>query len=107
MRGMTLDKSDNDSLLWLDMPERKLHEYFKQLDIPYQAFEAGSLEDFAAAIDEIDRQQYQTLIVEERIPHQSRAKPFLWGAFASLLLLVCSYLYTCWGVKQAYARKRY
>ncbi|MCX4187119.1 vWA domain-containing protein [Methylophaga sp. OBS4] len=107
MRGMTLDKSDEDSLLWLDMPERKLHEFFKQLDVSYQAFEAGSMQEFADAINEIDRQQYQTLIVEERIPHQSQADSFLWVAFVAMLLLAVSQLYTLWGVRQAYHVKRH
>lgn len=104
MRGMTLDKTDHDSLLWLDMPERKIHEFFKTLNVPYQAFEAGSLEEFSAAINEIDKQQYQTLIVEETIPHQNRADWFLWLALFSMLLLACSYLYTWWGVRQAYQK---
>lgn len=102
MRGMTLDKSDNDSLLWLDMPERKLHEFFKTLPTPYQAFEAGSLSEFAHAIDEIDRQQYQTLIVEERLPRQSKADLFLWLALLSCLILVAARLYTAWGVRRAF-----
>lgn len=102
MRGMTLDKTDNDSLLWLDMPERKLHEFFKTLDVPYQAFEAGSLKEFAQAINEIDKQQHQTLIVEDIIPHQYRSDWFLWPAFLSILLLTASYLYTWRGVRQAY-----
>lgn len=102
MRGMTLDVTEQDSLLWVDMPERKLHQFFKQLAVPYQAFEAGSLQDFADAINEIHRQQYQTLIVEERIPHQSRVDGLLWMALFASLLLTASYLYTWWGVKQAH-----
>jgi len=102
MRGMTLDKTEHDSLLWLDMPERKIHQFFKTMEIPYQAFEAGSLEEFADAINEIDRQQYQTLIVDETIPHQYRTDWFLWPALIALLLLTLSYLYTWWGVRNAY-----
>ncbi|WP_438970430.1 vWA domain-containing protein [Methylophaga sp.] len=102
MRGMTLDKTADDSLLWLDMPERKLHSFFKNLEVPYQAFEAGSMEEFSDAIDEIDRQQYQTLIVEDTIPHQYRHNWFLWPAFLSLFLLALSHLYTLWGVRQAH-----
>lgn len=102
MRGMTLDKSDDDNLLWLDMPERKLHEFFKTLPTPYQAFEAGSLKEFAAAIDEIDRQQYQPIIVEERLPKQSRSEWFLWLALIFCLPLVAARLYTLWGVQQAF-----
>lgn len=106
MRGMTLDVTDDDNLLWLDMPERKIHAFFKTLDVPYQAFEAGSLEEFAAAIDEIDKQQYQTLIVEETLPHQYRTDWFIWIAFIALIVLTMSYLYTWWGVRQAYHSKQ-
>lgn len=105
MRGMTLDSSDNDSLLWLDMPERKIHAFFKTLNVPYQAFEAGSLEEFSAAINEIDEQQYQTLIIEETLPHQYRTDWFLWLALVALFLLTLSYLYTWWGVRQAYQNR--
>lgn len=106
MRGMTLNPGDDDNLLWMEMPERKLHQFFQTLQTPYQAFEAGSLEEFAAAIDEIDRQQYQPLIVEERLPKQSRRAVFLWLALLSLLLLVAARVYTVWGVTRAFKRKR-
>lgn len=102
VRGMTLDQGDDDSLLWLDLPERKLHAFFKTLTTPYQAFEAGSLKEFSAAIDEIDRQQYQPLIVEVRLPKQSRADAFLWLALLALLPLAAARSYTFWGVIQAF-----
>lgn len=102
MRGMTLDRSEDDNLLWVDMPERKLHEFFKTLSTPYQAFEAGSLKEFAGAINEIDRQQYQPLMVEERLPRQPRSDLFLWLALLCCLPLTAAKLYTAWGVHQAF-----
>ncbi len=105
VRGMTLDEHEDDNLLWLDMPERKLHAFFKQLNTPYQAFEAGSLKEFAAAIDEIHRQQYQPLIVEERLPRQSLADLFLYMAFLSCLVLTVARVYTSWGVRQAFNKE--
>lgn len=101
MRGMTLDPSDNDNLLWIDMPERKLHKAFKTLGVPYQAFEAGSLDEFAQAIDEIHKQQSQPLIVEERVPKQHHHDLFLWLALLSLFPLMLSRVITVWGVKRA------
>lgn len=102
MRGMTLDESQDDNLLWLDMPERKLHAFFKTLATPYQAFEAGSLKEFAEAIDEIDRQQYQPIIVEERLPKQSLADFSLLLALLFCLPLTLARLYTFWGVHRAF-----
>lgn len=102
VRGMTLDEQEDDNLLWLDMPERKLHTFFKSLNTPYQAFEAGSLKEFAAAIDEIHRQQYQPLIVEERLPKQSRVNLFLYLALLCCAVLVMARLYTGWGIYRAY-----
>lgn len=102
VQGMTLDESDADSMLWVDTPERKLHNFFKSLDIPYRAFEAGSLETFAEALDEIDRQHYQTLIVEETLPREDRSALFLMIAFFATFLLMASHLYTLWGVRKAH-----
>lgn len=107
VRGMTLDEQADDNLLWLEMPERKLHTFFKKLTTPYQAFEAGSLKEFAAAIEEIHRQQYQALIVEERLPKQSLADWFLAIALFSSLVLTLARLYTSWGVKLAAQADRF
>lgn len=104
VRGMTLDESDQDSVLWEDLPERKLHAFFKTLGVPYQAYEAGSLEEYTAAIDDIDRQQYQRLLVAQRLPKQSKADMFLWFALAGLLLLVASFWLSYAGVRQAYRK---
>lgn len=101
-QDMTLEASENDSILYSDLPERKVHEFFKGLGIPYRAFEAGSLEEFAEAMDEIDEQQYQTLIVEELVPHQPRADWFLWLALIAMLPLASSHLYSYWGVRKAH-----
>lgn len=104
VRGMTLDESEQDSVLWEDLPERKLHAFFKTLQVPYQSYEAGSLEEYAAAIADIDQQQYQPLLVSERLPKQSRADMFLWLALAGLLLLVASFWLSYAGVRQAYRK---
>ncbi len=101
-QDMTLERTENDSILYSDLPERKVHEFFKGLGIPYRAFEAGSLEEFAEAMDEIDEQQYQTLIVEELVPHQPRADWFLWLALIAMLPLASSHLYSYWGVRKAH-----
>lgn len=102
VRGMTLDESEQDSVLWEDLPERKLHAFFKTLQVPYQAYEAGSLAEYAAAIADIDQQQYQRLLVSERLPKQSRADMFLWLALIGLLGLVTSFWLSYAGVRQAY-----
>tara|TARA_R110002124_G_scaffold135093_2_gene297955 strand:- start:479 stop:1495 length:1017 start_codon:yes stop_codon:yes gene_type:complete len=101
-QGMTLEPSENDNILYTDLPERKVHEFFKSIGIPYRAFEAGSLEEFAAAMDEIDEQQYQTLIVEELVPHEPKADLFLWLALLAMLPLASSHLYSYWGVRKAH-----
>ncbi|MEC9314991.1 MAG: vWA domain-containing protein [Pseudomonadota bacterium] len=101
-QAMTLEESEEDSLLWVDIPERKLHNFFKSIGVPYRAFEAGSLEAFAEALAEIDRQHYQTLIVEETLPHEPKTDALLWLALLAVLLLAASHVYTFWGVKKAH-----
>jgi mxaC protein len=102
MQGMTLDESDDDNLLWLDTPERKLHTFFKSIDTPYRAFEVESVKTFSEALDEIDRQQYQTLIVEETLPREPKERPLYWIALMVILLLVLAQCYTVWGVRKAH-----
>ena len=99
---MTLESKEGESALWSDIPERKLHDFFKSIGVPYQAFEAGSLEAFGEAIDEIDRQQYQTLLVQETLPHEPKSDVFLWIVLLAMLLLAASHLYTFWGVRKAH-----
>lgn len=101
-QGMTLEPSENDSILYTDLPERKVHAFFKSIGVPYRAFEAGSLEEFAKVMDEIDEQQYQTLIVEELVPHEPKADWFLWLALLAMLPLASSHLYSYWGVRKAH-----
>lgn len=102
VNGMTLEEQPGESVLWQGAPERYLHEFFKTLPVPYQAFEAGSLEQFAAAIKAIDQQHYQTLLLKEQVPRESLADYFLWIALVCLLLLTASQLYTLSGVRRAY-----
>lgn len=99
---MSLEPKDGESALWSDIPERKLHDFFQSIGVPYRAFEAGSLKDFAEALDEIDRQQYQTLLVQETLPHEPKADVFLWIALLTMLLLAASHVYTFWGVRKAH-----
>ncbi|MFW5450098.1 MAG: vWA domain-containing protein [Methylophagaceae bacterium] len=101
-QGMTLDETENDNFLWTDTPERKLHTYFKSLELPYRAFEVESVKTFSEAIDEIDRQQYQTLIIEQTLPREAKEKPFYWLALMTLLLLSLAQMYTAWGVRTAH-----
>lgn len=103
VNGMTLEQQPGESVLWQGAPERHLHQFFKTLPVPYQAFEAGSLEQFAAAINVIDQQHYQTLLLTERVPREPLAKYFLWVALVCLLLLTASQLYTLSGVRRAYS----
>jgi mxaC protein len=101
-QGMTLDETGNDNFLWTDTPERKLHTYFKSLELPYRAFEVESVQTFSDALDEIDRQQYQILIVEETLPRELKEKPFYWLAIVTILLLSLAQMYTAWGVRKAH-----
>jgi len=101
-QGMTLDETENESFLWTDTPERKLHNYFKSLELPYRAFEVESVKTFSEALDEIDRQQYQTLIVEKTLPREPKEKFFYWLAMLAILLLTSAQIYTAWGVRKAH-----
>jgi mxaC protein len=101
-KGMTLEQVDGQSRLWSDTPERKLHNFFKSIGQPYRAFEAESLKTFSDAMDEIDRQHYDTLIVDEILPREAKTTPFYLIALIAMLILVMSQLYTLWGVRKAH-----
>jgi mxaC protein len=101
-KGMTLEQVDGQSRLWSDTPERKLHNFFKLIGQPYRAFEAESLKTFSDAMDEIDRQHYDTLIVDEILPREAKTTPFYLIALIAMLILVMSQLYTLWGVRKAH-----
>ncbi len=100
--GMTLDAKPGDNKLWTDTPERKLHTFFKSLGIPYRPFEIGSMKAFSEAMDTIDKQQYQTLIVQETLPKEDKSTVFMIVAMLVMLILLLAQLYTAWGVKQAH-----
>jgi mxaC protein len=102
MHGVTLGEGGDDSYLWQDLPERKLHSFFESMGTPYRAFEAKSLKEFAKAMNDIDGQQYQTLIVEETLPREQKHKPFYWLVMIALLLLVMAQVYSAWGVRKAH-----
>ncbi len=101
--GMTLDEKPGDNQRWKATPERKLHTFFKSIDIPYHAFEIESVKTFSKAIDTIDKQQYQTLIVEEIVPREDKTKSFLLVAMLAMLILLIAQLYTAWGVRTAHS----
>ncbi len=102
VKGMTLEGSEGENWLWSDSPERKLHQFFKSLDVPYHVFEVESLKTFSQAIDEIDRQQYQALVVEETLPREARDRVFYAWALAAIMMIVWAQIYTAWGVRKAH-----
>ena len=64
--------------------------------------EIESVKSFSEAIDTIDQQQQQTLIVEEIVPREKKNEPFLWLAMMTMLILVLAQFYTAWGVRKAH-----
>ncbi len=103
-QGMSLEPGDDEPLMWQGLPERKLHESFTRMDVPYTPLEAGTLEEFTAAVNAIDREQYAPLIVEQRLPREPHQDIFLIIALIASGLLFVSYLYTLIGVRQAYRK---
>jgi mxaC protein len=102
IRGLALNIQNNDHAWAADRPEKKLHAFFESINIPYRVFETDSVTSFSATMDTIDKQQNQTLIVEELIPHESKSATFLWVAMIAMLLLLIAQLYTVWGVRSAH-----
>lgn len=100
--GMTLDESEGENRRWSDTAERKLHTFFKSMDVPYRAFEIESVKTFSEAMQAIDKQQYQTLIVEETLPREDKSRLFYDIALVTALLLFLARFYTAWGVRRAY-----
>jgi len=99
--GLSIEEeSDDDS--WSNTPEKKLHKFYKSLGIPYRVFEIESVKSFSEAIETIDEQQDQTLIVEEIIPREVKTAPFFWLAMITMLVLVSAQFYTAWGVRKAH-----
>jgi mxaC protein len=102
IRGLALNIQNNDHAWAADRPEKKLHAFFESINIPYRVFETDSVTSFSATMDTIDKQQNQTLIVEELIPQESKSATFLWVAMIAMLLLLIAQLYTVWGVRSAH-----
>ena len=100
--GMTLDEKPGENKRWTNTQERKLHMFFKSMGIPYLPFEIGSMKSFSEAIDTIDKQQYQTLIVEETLPKEEKSNVFLMMAMLAIFILMLAQLYTAWGVRKAH-----
>jgi len=99
--GLSIEEeSDDDS--WSKTPEKRLHKFFKSLGVPYRVFDIESVKSFSEAIDTIDKQQDETLIVEEIIPRETKTEPFFWLAMITMLILVLAQFYTAWGVRKAH-----
>jgi len=99
--GLSLqEEGEGDS--WKNTPEKRLHSFFKGLGVPYKVFEIESVKSFSEAIDTIDKQESQTLIVDEIIPREIKTAPFFILAMITMMLLVFAQFYTAWGVRKAY-----
>jgi hypothetical protein len=70
--------------------------------VPYKVFEIESVKSFSEAIETIDKQESQTLIVDEIIPREIKTTPFFILAMITMMLLVFAQIYTAWGVRKAY-----
>jgi len=82
-------------------PDRKLHDFFETLNTPYIGFEVESLKTFSDSLDKIDKQQKDTLLVNEITPRKSMIMPVLSIAIVTLFILLLSKIYSVWGVRQA------
>jgi mxaC protein len=96
INGLTSNKA-NSSLS--TTPDKKWHEFFETLYTPYIGFEIESLNNFSDILDIIDKEQTETLIVNETIPREPMAEPFLLIAIVASFILLLSYIYTVWGVR--------
>ncbi|HDY85611.1 hypothetical protein LCGC14_0625300 [marine sediment metagenome] len=99
--GLSLDEEGTDNS-WGNTPEKRLHKFFQSLGVPYRVFEIESVKSFSEAIDTIDKQQDQTLIVNEVMPREIKTAPFFWVAMITMLLLMMAQFYTAWGVRKAH-----
>jgi mxaC protein len=70
------------------MPERYLHLFFSNLNIPYQAYEAESPDAMKQAINDINQLENQPLHYYERIPKQDLSAVCYQFATALLVLLL-------------------
>lgn len=101
IKGLALHNEANENAWAANKPEKKLHTFFESLNVPYRVFETDSVASFSATMDTIDKQQSQTLMVEELLPQESKTAAFLWTAMLAMLLLLMAQLYTVWGVRKA------
>jgi mxaC protein len=99
--GLSLDEEGTDDS-WGNTPEKRLHKFYKSLGIPYRVFEIESVKSFSEAIDAIDKQEDQTLIVDEIVPREIKTAPFFWMTMMTMLLLMIAQFYTAWGVRKAH-----
>ncbi len=98
--GMTLEEKEGESEQWKDRPERKLHQFFTELSVPYQVFEAGSHEQFSDAFSDINQDQLLPLKLNKTIAKQPKTTRFYSIAFLAILILASIQLYTLWGIRK-------
>ncbi|WP_438969786.1 vWA domain-containing protein [Methylophaga sp.] len=99
IHDFSLEKSSGEPIAWNELPERKLHKFFLNMQIPYKVFEADTDSEFSNAFLEINEDQSHSIIVSEIQPKESKARIFLTIAFISLLPLVLVKLYALLGMK--------
>lgn len=100
--GMTLDEQNGENSYWKERPERKLHKFFKSLDIPYQVFEVGSTSQISSAFKDVNSAQLLPMMVTKVLPKKSYTNVFYKVAFVSMLFLTVIQLFTLIGVNKAY-----
>ncbi len=68
-------------------PEYFLNQYFQQMGIPYQAFEAQNPDALERAIQEIEKLQNEPIIYQQKIPRQHLSGQLYSSAIFLLLML--------------------
>lgn len=97
----SLEKMSDEPISWDELPERKLHMFFANMQVPYEVFEADNDAKVTDAFTEINQAQTEKIIVNEIQPKESKAHIFLTIALISLLPLVVVRLYSLWGIEQS------
>jgi mxaC protein len=69
-----------------------MHQFFSQLDVPYQVMEATSTEDVQRAIDQIGRLTNLPTRYQEQLPRRDLAMPLYSVALLMLALLIAAKL---------------
>lgn len=85
--GLTVAADDNPAAAD-SVPELMLHNFFKSLETPYRAYEAGDSAALQKAIDDVDRLEKLPITYRDLVPRRDLA-PALHGlALAAVLLLL-------------------